>query len=75
MPHKCWEQIMDRVEFLKLRVAALEQSIHANKKLIDLCKIVKDVDVETQKSDITELERRISIDKELLSAREAELGK
>ena len=65
---------MDRIEFLKLRITALEQSIHSNKKMINLCEIVKDVDGETQKADIAEMKRRIKIDKELSAARQAELG-
>ena len=65
---------MDRIEFLKQRITALEQSIHSNKKMINLCEIVNDVDDETQKADIAEMKRRIKIDKELLAARQAELG-
>ena len=65
---------MDRIEFLKQRITALEQSIHSNKKMINLWRIVKDLDDETKKADIAELERRIRIDKELLAARQAELG-
>ena len=65
---------MDRIEFLELRITALEQSIHSNKKMINLCRIVKDLDDETTKADIAELERRIRIDKELLAARRAALG-
>jgi hypothetical protein len=65
---------MDRIEFLKQRITALEQSIHSNKKMINLWRIVKDLDDETRKADIAELERRIRIDKELLAARQAELG-
>ena len=65
---------MDRIEFLKQRITALEQSIHSNKKMINLGRIVKDVDDETKKADIAELERRIRIDKKLLAARQAELG-
>ena len=64
---------MDRIEFLKQRIAALEQSIHSNEKMIHLCEIVKDADDGTQKADIAELQRRIRIDKELLAARKAEL--
>jgi hypothetical protein len=64
---------MDRIEFLKLRIAALEQSIHSNKKMINLCEIAKDVDDKTQKTDIAELDRRIRIDRELLAVRQAEL--
>jgi hypothetical protein len=65
---------MDRIEFLKLRITALEQNIHSNKKMINLCRIVKNVDDETTKADIAELERRIRIDKDLLAARRAVLG-
>ena len=65
---------MDRIEFLEQRITALEKSIHSNKKMINLCRIVMDLDDETQKADIAELERRIKIDKELLAARRAELG-
>jgi len=65
---------MDRIEFLEQRITALEKSIHSNKKMINLCRIVMDLDDETQKADIAELERRIKIDKELLAARQAELG-
>jgi hypothetical protein len=65
---------MDRIEFLKQRITALEHSIHSNKKMINLCRIVKNVDDETTKADIAELERRIRIDKQLLAARRAELG-
>ena len=65
---------MDRIEFLKLRITALEQSIHSNKKMINFSRIVKDIDDEMKKADIAELERRIRIDKELLAARRAELG-
>ena len=65
---------MDRIEFLKQRIVALEQNIHSNKKMINLCQIVEDVEAKTQKADIAELERRIGIDNELLAARQAELG-
>ena len=65
---------MDRIEFLELRITALEKSIHSNKKMINLYRVVKDLDDETTKADIAELERRIRIDKELLAARQAELG-
>jgi hypothetical protein len=41
--------------------------------MINLCRIVKDLDGQTKKADRAELERRIRIDKELLAARQAEL--
>jgi hypothetical protein len=67
-------KIIDRIEFPNLRITLLEQSIHSSKKMINLCRIVKDLDGQTKKADRAELERRIRIDKELSAARQAELG-
>ena len=65
---------MDRMEFLSLRILALQQSIQLNKKMIRFCELVEDVDQETQKADIAELERRIRIDEELLAVRATDLS-
>jgi hypothetical protein len=46
----------------------------SRKKMINLCRIVTDLDGQTKKADTAEHERRIRIDKELLAARQAELG-
>ena len=67
-------KIIDRIEFPNLRITLLEQSIHSSKKMINLCRIVTDLDGQTKKADIAELELRIRIDKELSAARQAQLG-